>query len=407
MSTFKVDVIKVTGITKHPNADTLSIVQVFGQNCIFRTGEFNEGDLAVYVPYDSVVPLTDPKFSFLDKGKGAETMRIKPVRLRGEYSEGILIKPQSGMKEGDDVAAILGIIKYEEPEERVRAHHQGPKAAPAVKDPGIAPKYDMESFHRYGNSFQMGELVIITEKIHGCNFRAVYHDGQLYVGSHNLFREAPREGNRPRAITKGITSVLKNLRKDIHRSYATPVLSEQGVYGYEDFSLKLMINNIRNRYLVTFNKEIKPVEADTWWKMAIKYDLETKLKKNPDVVLYGEVYGNVQDLTYSVPEDESIRLAAFDLFDSKSKTYLDHDIAMNFCYDNEIPVVPELYRGPLSKEIVEELTADFTKSYIDGKTMREGIVIRPAEERRDHNGRIVMKVVSRQYKSRNGGTEKH
>jgi len=380
MSTFKVEVVQIGAVTKHPNADSLSMTTVFGQNVIFRTGDFNGGDLAIYVPYDAVVDLTNKRFAFLAKASTKTSMRIRPIRLRGVYSEGLLLPIEPGMDVGDDVSIFLNVKKYEEPEEKSPV--RGLRAAPAVKDPGISPKYDLESFHRYGESFQVGEEVVMTEKIHGCSSRFVYHDGKFYVGSHNLFRERPRDASKLNGVIAGIKRVARHVFSG-------------------DFT------NIQGVFLREYNNKSREIPADAWWKIAIDYDLESKLKDYPDMVLYGEIYGHVQDLTYSVPAETIVRFAAFDVFDAKQGRYLDHDDAMDFCFSLNIPVVPELYHGPFSKEIVEELTADGTKSYIDGKTMREGVVIRPIFERHDHNGRVVMKAVSRQYKSRNGGTEKH
>ena len=46
MSEFKVEVVKIRKIEKHPNADTLSITNIHGgYPVVFRTEDFNEGDL--------------------------------------------------------------------------------------------------------------------------------------------------------------------------------------------------------------------------------------------------------------------------------------------------------------------------------------------------------------------------
>ncbi len=39
--------------------------------------------------------------------------------------------------------------------------------------------------------------------------------------------------------------------------------------------------------------------------------------------------------------------------------------------------------------------------------IREGVVIRPLEERVDLNGRVILKVISDDYITRKGGTEYH
>lgn len=374
MSTFRVDVVKIGTVTKHPGADTLSMTTVDGQNVIFKTGDYTEGDLAVYVPYDSMAPVENPQLSFLDKNKGKTHVRIKPIRLRKVYSEGVLIKPDKDMVLGEDVAKRLNIYKYEEPEEIVKGN--GPKTGPAVPDPGILPKYDMENFMKYGwDSFQTPEEVVVTEKIHGCNFRAVYHKGKLFVGSHNTFRAPPRNPSVVRGVLNAIKQVFKNR--------AIPVKAR-------------ILNGFANGY--------KANGSDTWWHIAKKLKLEEKLKDFPGVSIYGEVYGHVQDLTYGVPIEEAVRFVGFDVFDSNSKCWWDHEQAAAFLDTLDIPAVPVLYKGPLTSEV---LSYRHGYSTLDNATIREGIVIRPVHERRDHNGRVVMKVVSEEYKLRNGGTEKH
>ncbi|RYE90041.1 MAG: RNA ligase, partial [Myxococcales bacterium] len=85
MSEFHVRVVRVGPIVKHPQADNLSIAQVFGYPVIIRTGEYAEGDRAVYVPVDSVVPEGDPRWAFL-----GEHRRIRAKKLRGVFSMGLL-----------------------------------------------------------------------------------------------------------------------------------------------------------------------------------------------------------------------------------------------------------------------------------------------------------------------------
>lgn len=70
-SEHRVEVVRLGPITKHPDADTLSITTVLGgYPVILRTGEYKEGDLAVYVPIDSVVPENDPRWEFLGGSAG-------------------------------------------------------------------------------------------------------------------------------------------------------------------------------------------------------------------------------------------------------------------------------------------------------------------------------------------------
>lgn len=191
MSEFRVPVVKLGKIGKHPNADSLSITTIEGCPVIFKTGDFNEGDVAVYIPVDAVVPETVPGTEFLGKHR-----RIKAKRLRGIFSMGLLLSPGVPNESliipitaqvGDNVGPELGITKYEEPEP---THFAGEDAsAPS----GISvPVYDIESHRKYRDVFEPDEKVVVTEKIHGCNGRFLFHDGQLHVGSHKRWK---KEGN--------------------------------------------------------------------------------------------------------------------------------------------------------------------------------------------------------------------
>jgi len=57
-------VIRVGDLRKHPNADSLSLLDIDGYQVVVRTDQYKRGDLAVHIQPDSVVPQTKP-FSFL------------------------------------------------------------------------------------------------------------------------------------------------------------------------------------------------------------------------------------------------------------------------------------------------------------------------------------------------------
>ncbi len=158
MSTHKCEVVKIE-LSEHPNADALSIVPVFGWQCVVRTDEWNDGDLGVYVPPDSVVPDTEEI-----KRLGGMSGRIRAIRLRQVVSMGLLLHAPDGAEEGDDLMEALGVTHYEPP----LPMSSGGEAerGPA----GFFPHYDVENYRNssYGSLISAGEDVVITEKIHGC-----------------------------------------------------------------------------------------------------------------------------------------------------------------------------------------------------------------------------------------------
>lgn len=185
MSEFHVRVVRVGKVEHHPSAHSLDITHVYDYPVVVRRGDFTEGDLAVYVPIDSIVPDTE-EWAFLG-GK----CRIKAKKLRGVFSQGLLTRlPNPGAFcdvaycEGDDVREAMGITKYEPP----LPLSTGGECEPAPKG-WMFPVYtDVEGLRRHPGVLVPGEEVVIHEKIHGTNFRACHDGERLWVGSHTQIK---------------------------------------------------------------------------------------------------------------------------------------------------------------------------------------------------------------------------
>jgi RNA ligase (TIGR02306 family) len=185
MSEFHVVVVEIGKIGKHPNADSLSITQVMNAYpCIFRTGDYNTGDKAVYVPIDALVPLEDERWSFLlEAHRSKKQAKIKAKKLRGIFSMGILTKADPSWEVGTNVQELLNIEKYEPPIEMVMGGE-------SEANPGFIHTYtDIEGLRKYKHILEPNEEVVLTEKIHGANARFVWQDGRLYCGSHHQIKK--------------------------------------------------------------------------------------------------------------------------------------------------------------------------------------------------------------------------
>jgi tRNA-binding EMAP/Myf-like protein len=348
MSDFFVKVVKIGVIEKHPNADNLGLTNVEGSPVIIKTGDFQEGQLASYIPVDSIVPDTE-QWAFL---KGSR--RIKARRLRGVFSMGILAPlPPGDWKEGDDLLEALSIVKYIPEAEREVSQVQwtGPKIkgwGPIFwakklyyywkfgrrKQTGTPkftfPEYtDIESLRKHSHILQEGEEVSLTEKLHGSCSAFSFHQYKFWVRSHHQFKGRPKAGS--------------------------------GV--------------------------------DNFWQAAFNSDLETKLAKAPGIAFYGEVYGKVQK-GFGYDKPGGIRVRFFDAMDLKTLRYLDRDDFVHLCDKLDLEMVPELYRGPWS----ESLKSMAEGQSILAKHIREGFVVKPVKERYDHKlGRVVLKMVGEAY----------
>lgn len=334
-------VTRLGAITKHDNADTLGITEVDGRPCIVRLGEWEPGDLAIYIPVDAMVPTNDPRFAFLnDKAKMVDDTprhRVRAMKLRGVFSMGLLVKAEHGMVYGDVVNDALNITTYEPDASRNGGHGPGGKflSSGAEPDPGFLPVYDVESARKYRNVLLDGEEVVITEKIHGANARFAYHNGRLWVASRNQFKKLD--------------------------------------------------------------------EADLWWSLAIKYDLEAKLANYPGIAIYGEAYGQVQDLKYGLDEH---RLVLFDALNILTRRWYDYDDMWALADDLQVPTAPLLYRGPWRADDWPEHKARAEGLSVLGNEVcvREGWVLRPVKERQDHRlGRVQMKLHGEGFLTRKGG----
>lgn len=323
-----VEIISIEDVYKHPNADALDLVSPDGSNvnfAIVKSGTFKKGDIALWL--DSVnepmVPVSNPLFAFLAKNaKSDGYAKIKAMKLRGIMSRGLIIPFDSAYigKTNKEISDALQIKKHEL---NMHVGKAGGKFKPglAVSGPvGLLPceKYDVDSLSKNWKNIPNGTQVWVTEKIHGANssYGWLSHHGDLkfWVRSRTLFKKEPEEGS----------------------------------------------------------------SGGLWWDVAEKFNLKEKLKSKPGYLLYGEVYGQVQDLKYGVEEGAEFR--AFDCWNSNSKTWLTFAELVNFCNELDIPMVPILSETTWNTEKgipSEIISLSEGSTHIPGANhVREGIVIR-------------------------------
>lgn len=157
-----------------PDADAIECATVRGWEVVVRKGEFAIGDPVVYIEIDSALPLTDARFAFLES-RGSKTLVdgrkvhvLKTIRLRGQYSQGLVLPAAQFADEvdrGGDLSAVLGVEKYEPP---IPANLAGEVVGPFPTD--LARKSDAERVQNLVDCFDMlleqGDWEA-TEKIDG------------------------------------------------------------------------------------------------------------------------------------------------------------------------------------------------------------------------------------------------
>lgn len=183
-STHKVEVVPVS-LRIHNNADSLSIVDVFGYTVVVRTADWEGIHLGAYFPPDSVVDVSRPEFAFLASGTKTKH-RICAKKLRGVQSFGLLLPAPDGAKAGDDLAEYYGVEHYE-PE--MKGVCSGGEMEPPPSHLAHLSKFDIDALRRYSEVFRPGEMVLVTEKIHGANSRFCYWEGRMWAGSRTEWKK--------------------------------------------------------------------------------------------------------------------------------------------------------------------------------------------------------------------------
>lgn len=369
MAYFEAPVVRLT-IKDHPDADSLEIAEVGGFQSIVGKGGYQTGDLAVYIPEGAVVPdWAIEKMGLTGRLAGKRKNRVKAIRLRGVLSQGLIygdvaqssdygpehyVIGKDGedwlpVREGDDVGEYLELIKYEPPIPKSMSGNM----FNATREKTLG--YDIENIKKYPDVLLKGELVSITEKLHGT---------WACFGRH-----VDKEGKETYIVTsKG--------------------LSGRGL---------------------AFKLDDPDNETNLYVQMFRKYeDAFEKFRENtsPELSWYvlGEIFGKgVQDLHYGIMNPD---FRAFDLYlgNPGHGNYVGFP-SMYKTLKDFFPIVPTLALSvPWSPNLLDQFTGG--KTTLEDSHTREGVVIRPDVERQDRKaGRVIFKSISEEYLLRKGGTE--
>lgn len=358
MSTLKAEICRVDQLDMHPNADKLDIIQLKGWNCIVQKDTIKVDDLVLYIPIDSILPEELEITIFGENSKiKLDKHRIRTIKLRGIISQGLVVKPELlGLykyKEGDDLTSLLGITKYEPPEELPNVYGKCNKIKKKYINSNFKKYTDIENIKNHPKVFNEEDVVHISCKLHGTSFRASW---------------AKNEAN----------TVWKKIKK---------------FFGFFD-EYEWLVGS-RNVQLTYKNKNKYFYDSNVYTKTATQYNLKDKLQMGETV--YGEIVGHsIQSgYTYGCKPGET-KFYAYDIM--KDGKYLDYKEFKHICQSRDIPIVPELYIGTYSQEIVTECTNGPSVIAPEDQPIREGCVIKSTkEEISPFVGRKVLKSINSEY----------
>jgi RNA ligase (TIGR02306 family) len=410
MSTeFAVKVVAITEVIPHPNADRLDLAQIAGWQCVIQKGAYKPGDLAVYIPIDSILPdEVERKLFGPDSKVKLSKSRVKSIKLRGAISQGMLAPcDELGVpsKEGYDCTKDLGITKYEP----VTPSHLG--GGPGVgkkiqkKNPHFKEYGGLDNFKHYPDLFKPGEQVMITEKIHGTNFR---------------FGWVPTATDTPMKRLKKLLGILPEYEFVFG---SNKVQLQNRISSKSKWKVKLLswipIKSIRT---IAYNGYYEQNGVGNVYEEAVKKYGLRELLDHPrfrNKVFYGEVYGDSVQKNYNYECGPGERkLIIFDIMVTGKEMeetneglqdpngYLDFFYVQELCRSIGLETVPVLYSGPYDAVKAKELTVG-NSVLAPKQKVREGVVIKPLLEEKCHIGRKVLKLISDEYYLRDDNTDFH
>lgn len=377
-TTFKVPLTTIREIKPHSNAERLEIAVVYGFQVVVRKDLYKVGDQVIYCPIDAILTCVMQDIIFPPESKiKLHKSRVRQIRIRGLASQGMLISvdemaPILGMDRvrrmdlEDDLAADLGITKYEPP-----AVNTGTPGTPGRKvkrreNPLFHQYNGLDNIKWYPDKFKPDELVIFQEKIHGTNARASimpYAANTLWKKFLKLIKFAP----------------------EYEFCYGSNTVQLQNKPGHTGF-----------------------YGEDVYGKVFAAMKAEEKIQPNESV--YGEIYGEgIQaDYNYGIKG-----VHKFILFDVKIRNtegtyrWLSPDEVRLYADSRGFDMVPEVYRGPF-------ISLEFAKQHSEGPSVlwpqekvREGIVVKAFDNYDEYGNKRALKVVSEVYLDNHKNTDNH
>jgi len=313
---------KIDALRPIPDADAIECAVVGGWTAVVKKGEFAAGDLAVYCEIDSWIP--HALAPFLSKGKeprmfdGIAGERLRTMKLRGQLSQGLLLP-----------LSTLTMV-------------------------------ESELFEGLDVSFPLG-IVKYEAPI----------PAQLAGEVKGMF---------PGWIQKTDQERVQNLKEELDYW-----LREQHVWEVtEKLDGSSMTVYLRDGEfgVCSRNLELKPSETNSLWKVAVRNDLELKLRRaNRNLALQGELIGEgIQGNPYKQKGQEFF---LFDIYDIDTNKYFTPAERRAFVEDHDIKHVPVLAFGAELADTLGVNSIDGILRFAEGKSVmgmvgceREGLVFK-------------------------------
>lgn len=327
---------RILEINPHPNGDNIEICSILGWKVITQKGLYKAGELVIYVEIDTEFPAKPEFVSFLEP----RHWRVKTIRLRGEYSQGLLL-PLSLLDtveghveplEGTSVSELIDCIKYEKP------FSVGPN--------NLKPKGNFYTDAGWSK----------TDEINIC--------------SHLQMLEALK--GLPYYITQKADGMSTSVTYDSQKDELVVCSRNMRLYLDGDNAFLTGVGN---------------------------YDLDNIMRMYPQ---YGIQYETVGPGIQKNPMGlKNIQIRVFNLFDKINKVYCGFDELVDFCTKTCLPMVQLVECNNSFNYTLEDLIKMASEIKYPGNLLAEGIVIRPQTPIYIGQNNVSFKCLCQKYDERN------
>jgi RNA ligase (TIGR02306 family) len=329
---------RISKIEPIEGADSIDVARILGWNCVVKKNEFSVGDLCVYCEVDSLLP-ENPEFEFLRKNcfidrEDMRGFRIRTVKLRQQVSQGICFP--------------LSIID---------------------QSISIDPNTDWKE----------GQDVTAILGI------------KKWEPKISLSMGGKIKGSFPGFIPKTDETRIQSIPDLLERHNGTYCYVTEKVDG-SSVTVFLKDGEIG---VCSRNMWMQDTEENVFWATAKKMDIENKMKSvlgEGNWALQGELLGpGIQGNKYGL---KTSKILWFNVFNVDTYKYLDFDDFNSLIQNMGLEIVPFLGKFVLNNTVDELVEMSKGQSALN-KIHREGIVIRPCEEKEDKKlGRVSFKVIN-------------
>jgi len=305
---------KIDELRPIPEADAIECAVIGGWTAVVKKGEFKEGDLAVYCEIDSWIP--HALAPFLSKGKGPRVYesiageRLRTMKLRGQLSQGLLL--------------------------------------------------NLDAVIPQTNSFVEGDDV--SELLGIVKYEAPV-PAQLAGEVKGMFPGWIQKTDQERV--QNLKQELEHWKSERHLWEITEKLDGSSMTVYlRDGEFGVCSRNL----------ELKPNPDNSLWKVAVRNDLEGKLRAlGRNVALQGELIGEgIQGNPYKIRRQE---FYLFDVYDIDRACYFTPDERKTLALEHNINHVPVFG----TYETNESTTIESLLQYAEGNSVM-GDIVGPTRE---------------------------